>query len=492
MTREDYLQIHRLHNEGLSIRAIARHLRTHRRRVRKALNSDKVPKNAGRPRGSIIDNYRGWLLAKLEQYPELSALRLYAMLRQQDFMGSYSLVKKTVSDLRPRTKAVYQTLHFDPGECAQVDWGVWTSINVENTRRRLSFFVMILGYSRMLYTEFFLGESMEFWLSAHRNAFEYFGGVPQYVMVDNCKTAVLKARRNGTEATLHPGYLSFAEEYGFKINPCTPYRPNEKGRVERVISYIRTGFLAGREGAIPEALNQALWHWLETSANVRMHRTTGKRPIDAFNKEEKGALKPLVRVPHPCSAIQDVVSNSCCRVTVETNRYSIPPAFASSRLVLHRYVDRIVIVSPDGQHVANHIRSFGRNKDIVDPVHLQAFKCLTSRARENRQITTFLTLGSDAQAYLNGLKEKRPDYRNHVRKINAQIEIFGREAVSRALADAHEHQAYSADYVFNILQARQPTGPVPSSPLSLIRNSDLLKIQLPEPNLNIYNKENKS
>ncbi len=171
MTREDWLEIKRLKDQGLGIRAIAKRLGTHRRRVRKALAANHPPKRMGKPRGSIIDNYRGWLLAKLEQYPELSAARLHAMLHEQGFKGSYSLVKQTVSELRPRIKPVYQTLHFSPGECAQVDWGVWKTINVEGGRRRLSFFAMTMAYSRMLYAEFFFGETIEFWLSAHQNAF---------------------------------------------------------------------------------------------------------------------------------------------------------------------------------------------------------------------------------------------------------------------------------------------------------------------------------
>ena len=124
MTRQEYLEIRRLHEEGLSIRAIAKRLGVHRRKVRKALNSKQLPNRIGRPRGSIIDEHRGWLLAKLQQYPELSAAKLHSILKEQGFKGGYSVVKKAVADLRPRIKPVYQSLHFAPGECAQVDWGV--------------------------------------------------------------------------------------------------------------------------------------------------------------------------------------------------------------------------------------------------------------------------------------------------------------------------------------------------------------------------------
>ena len=104
------------------------------------------------------------------------------------------MVRQTVAELRPRMKPVYQSLQFYHGECAQVDWGVWRKIDVPGGQRKISFFCMVLCHSRMLYVEFFMGEQTEHWLQAHRNAFEYFGGVPQSVMVDNCKTAVIKPR----------------------------------------------------------------------------------------------------------------------------------------------------------------------------------------------------------------------------------------------------------------------------------------------------------
>ena len=489
MTRQEYLEIRRLHEEGLSIRAIAKRLGVHRRKVRKALNSKQLPNRVGRPRGSIIDEHRGWLLAKLQQYPELSAAKLHTMLKEQGFTGGYSVVKKAVADLRPRIKPVYESLHFAPGECAQVDWGVWKAVNVPGGRRRLSFFVMTLCHSRMLYVEFFFGESLEFWLTAHRNAFEYFGGVPRNIMVDNCKTAVIKPRRSGAEAILNAEYAAFADCYGFKVSACSPRRPNEKGRVERNINYIRTGFLAARQTAVPDAVNPAVRHWVETVANVRTHRTTGRRPVDSYQEEEKNALKPLPGTPYPCRAVLAVVANSCCRITTASNRYSIPPQFASTRLVVHRYAEHIVIFSHDSQIVANHVRSFARNAEIVDPEHLEAIKHLTKRAQENRQISTFLTLGTEAQNYLDGLKEKRVDYRAHVRQINTQVQIFGRDAVARAIADAHEHRAYAADYILNIINAGKRMKDTPSSPLSLIRNADLLNLKLPEPNLNAYDKE---
>ena len=85
---------------------------------------------------------------------------------------------------RPRPQKAFLKLVFAPGECAQVDWGSYGSVAVGNTRRRLSFFVMVLCHCRMMYVECTVSQTMEHFLGCHQRAFEFFGGVPQKIMVD--------------------------------------------------------------------------------------------------------------------------------------------------------------------------------------------------------------------------------------------------------------------------------------------------------------------
>jgi transposase len=101
-----------------------------------------------------------------------------------------------------------------------VDWGCYGSVPVGETRRKLSFFVMVLCFSRLLYVEFTLSQSMEQFLACHQHAFAWFGNrVPKYIMVDNLKSAVLR-RLTGEAPVLNPRYRDFSEHYGFTIRPC--------------------------------------------------------------------------------------------------------------------------------------------------------------------------------------------------------------------------------------------------------------------------------
>jgi transposase len=480
-------QVHRVHGALGSIRATARQLGIHRRTVREALRSPHPPKRSPAPRTRLIDPYRGWILGKLEQYPLLTATRLHRMLCENGYTGGYGTVKDCVRELRPRAKPAHFTLSFAPGEAAQADWGCWEAVEVPGGRRRLSFFVMVLCHSRLLYAEFFYGQGTEHWLAAHRNALEFFGGVPACVIVDNCKTAGTTPATGDTPAVFNDTYLDLAQHYGFRPVACRPHRPNEKGRVESAVGYIRSSFLAGRESSPIEALNPALFHWRDTVANVRSHNTTGRRPIDLFTEAEKDALQPLPAGPHPCTVDRTVACTSRFRFTVDTNRYSVPSQYAGRKLSVRIGTDRVTVHDPDSPEapVADHPRSFGRNRNILNPEHERQLIVETRHSRDRRLLATFLALGPHAEPYLTGLREKRPDWKSHLRRINALAEIHGRDETARALADACEQHAFSSEYVLNILEARSRNTPRTGA-LHLTRSSDLLEVELPDPDLDLY------
>lgn len=141
-------------------------------------------------RTSKLDPFKGQIVGWLDAHP-LSAQQVFQRLQDNGFRGGISIVKDTVGTIRPRTREAFLTLAFAPGDVAQVDWGEYGTIAVGNTRRRLSFFVMVLAYSRQMVVEFTLSQTMEQFLAAHINAFNALG-VPNKVRVDNLRCAVLR------------------------------------------------------------------------------------------------------------------------------------------------------------------------------------------------------------------------------------------------------------------------------------------------------------
>jgi hypothetical protein len=256
------------------------------------------------------------------------------------------------------------TLAFAPGECAQVDWGSYGSVAVGNTRRRLSFFAMVLCYSRMLYVEFTVSQSLEHFLACHQNAFDFFGRVPKKIMVDNLKSAVLR-RIVGRLPVFNPRYLDFANHYGFAITPCNVGRGNEKGRVENAVGYVKKNFLAGLQ--IPDfaALGPAARNWLQTVANVRIHGETRKKPVELF-EAERPCLLPLPVNGFDIATVSQQRASSQFRITIDTNRYSVPAEYAGRALTVKTDPERICVYAGE-RLIARHIRSYERYQDFEDP-----------------------------------------------------------------------------------------------------------------------------
>lgn len=431
-------------------------------------------------RASKLDPFKGRIVGWLEDHP-LSAQQVFQRLREAGYTGGISIVKDYVRAVRPRPREAFLTLAFAPGEAAQVDWGEWGSIAVGNTRRRLSFFVMVLAYSRQMYVEFTLSQTMEQFLGAHVNAFNALG-VPHKVMVDNLRSAVLSHVR-GEPVQFNPRYLDFARHYGFEPVACNVGRGNEKGRVERAVGYVKHNFLAGHALPAFAALNPAAGLWLETVANVRLHRETRRRPAELW-AEERAFLQPLNPRPFDVGRVLTLRASRQFRVRFDTNRYSVPARLAGVVLTLKAYPDRVCIYHGD-ELVARHVRSFERALDIEDPDHPKALLAQRRHARDAHVLKRFLALSPLAADYHAGLLERRGHAISHVRRIVALADIHGDEAVARALADALAFEAFSSEYIDHLIQARGRQLPEPS-PLLLMRRQDMLDLELPPADLSAY------
>ena len=104
------------------------------------------------------------------------------------------------------------------------------------------------------------------------------------VWVDNCKVAVLS--RAAGSLVFNPRYLDFANHYGFQIRACGVGQPQEKGRVENGVGYVKKNFLNGLELSDFQIVNPAARYWLDTVANVRVHGQTQKTPQELFAQEK--------------------------------------------------------------------------------------------------------------------------------------------------------------------------------------------------------------
>ncbi len=477
-----FCQIRLLYDQKhLKVSQIAEELQLDPKTVEKWVGQQTYQQRQSPKRPSKLDPFKGQIVAMLERYP-YTAQQILQQLREEGYAGGYTIVKDFVRKVRPPRKPAFLMLDFAAGECAQVDWGHFGSIAVGSTRRRLSFFVMVLCYSRLMYLEFTLSQAMEQFLTCHRHALEFLGGSPKKVMIDNLKVGVLR-HPTGEKAQFNPRYLDFAAHYGFEPVACNVKKGNEKGRVENGVGYVKKNFLSGLEIPSFEAINPAGGQWLETVANVRLHRETHRKPLELFG-QEKPLLRPLPAMSYDCAVIRSTGANSCCRVIFDANRYSVPYLYASQKLTLKIYPNQLCIFHNE-KLIATHARSYDRRQKIDNPDHIKDLVTQRHKARQQTLLLAFLNLSPQAELYCRKLQEKRLNVPHHIQKIVALSEIYGPDKVARAIQDAITFQAYGCEYIANILLQRERTPASPTA-LHLTRRQDLLDLEIPAPDLTPY------
>lgn len=479
---DDFCKIKKMHKQdGLKASQIAREMALDIRTVQRWLPQERFEPRKDSGKASILDPFKDEVNRLLEKHP-YTATQIYQAIQEQNYPGGYNTVKRYVRKIRPRRAKAYLKLAFAPGECAQVDWGSYGAVNVGQTRRRLSFFVMVLCYSRLLYVEFTVSQTMEHWLACHQHAFDFFGGVPARIMVDNLKSAVLR-RIIGQVPVFNATYLDFAHHYGFDISACNVRKGNEKGIVENGVGYVKKNLLNGLEIKDFSHLQPAVQSWLDSTCNVRIHGETKKQPRELFAKEQP-SLQRLPAHPYDIGIISQVRASSQFRISLDSNRYSVPAEYAGASLTCKAYPDRLCFYDHD-KLIARHDRSYDRYQDFEDPDHPKPLLAQRKKARDQQVIKRFLTLTPLAADYYQALADKRLNPLVHARKIVALSEIYSPEEVRRAMEDASEFQAFSAEYITNILEQRARP-PEKLGALKLTRREDLLDLDVKSPDMSIY------
>jgi transposase len=204
--------------EKLSARVISRRLRCSWRTVATALKLEQPPARRVPSRASLLDPYRAKIDALLARYPELSAVRIHEELARgpDGYTGSVITVRRYLRSIRPARGRVYQEVHYEPAQAMQVDWGECGRVQIGATTRRVSVFVAVLCYSRMIFIEFTLSQRKAEFYRSLVHALEFFGGSPRALIVDNLRAAVING--SGRAACFHPEFLALCGHYMLAAN----------------------------------------------------------------------------------------------------------------------------------------------------------------------------------------------------------------------------------------------------------------------------------
>lgn len=360
--------------EGKSMRQIASELRHSYWTVRDAIESAAAkrytlqgPKAA--PKLGPYQQRLDELLLTSEQMPRkqrYTGRKLYELLKAEGYQGSASNLRRYIGERRRELNRpqVYLPLSFEPGVDAQVDWGEAT-VRLQGELVEVELFVMRLCYSRKLFVMAFPTQRQEAFFAGHVAAFHHFGGVPQRLIYDNLKTAV-KRILEGRSRQEQEAFVAFRSHYLFESRYCTPSQGHEKGGVEHGVGYARRNFLA----PIPEAASFAeLNTWLLAACQADDERRVDRQPasIAEMWQREQPCLRPRP-ADFVCCRSHEVTLNPYGQVVFETNRYSVPAELARKHLTLRAYPFEIEIMDRT-QVIARHERCYGREQDLLDPLH---------------------------------------------------------------------------------------------------------------------------
>jgi transposase len=451
---EQHAQIRRLfYAEHWPVHTIAAQLGLHHDTVRRAIESDRFIRPGMQIRPSALDPYKAVIRATLESYPRLRATRLWAMVRERGFVGSALQVQRYVRTVRPAARAeAFLRLDTLAGEQAQVDWGNFGQVRIGSTTRLLSCFVLVLSWSRACYARFALDQTLESFLRGHVEAFAALQGVPRTILYDNLKSVVRE--RVGDHIRFHPRVLELAGHYHFAPQPCAVARGNEKGRVERMIGFLRHAFFAARAFASVADLNAQLTRWIAEVAHVRpVPGRREQRVADALT-EEQPRLLPLPEHPATCDLLRVVHSGKTPSIRFDGNDYSIPHTLVRRPLTLVA-AEHTVRLLDGTTDVARHPRSYDRGQRIEDDAHLAALVAEKHHAHELRGRDRLRHACPQAEAFLEALAIRGHPLASETTRLLRLLDQVGAPALDAALAEAHARGAISAASVAHVLEQRR-------------------------------------
>lgn len=476
-------EVMRLHYlEGLGIRAISRRLRIARKTVRRCIATEPRQKTAPAARHGLLTPYRSDIERWLSETPELKTPQILERLRERGYEGGITILREEVRKLRPSAPvSPYLVVEHRPGEVMQVDWADF-GFALSGVPRRVSCFVAMLPFSRMMYLEFTLSQRIGSLLRCMDKALEYFGGTTTADVFDNMKT-VVQERLPGRPPKFNPRFLQYANSRGgFGVIACTPRHPEGKGSVERGIGFVRQRFWAGRRFESLDDLNAQARAWLIDWGNARHVESTGKVPSLVFENVEQRLLRPVPPIPVDTDDVDQDTVNTSCRVRFDRNAYSVPWYFVSQHVTLRGSDSKLrIFLGP--KCIAEHDRCWGIRQDIELEGHRRQLE--ESRRTKPDQIAG-ARFGETGARYFKFLAASTKSLRREGLRLISLAELFGTPQTQQAMEQVMQSGYVGADYVEHVLRKQAKS---PPKPLIKLGDPALDAMDLNDPDLSLYDQK---
>lgn len=370
-------------------------------------------------------------IEKLLSKRYMTQKQVYRILKQDyGYPFSYSSFKRYMRSRYPKEPRNCIRIEVAPGEEAQVDFGsAGKMLDPETHKMRRAYaFIMTLSYSRLPYVEFVFDQGQVSWVKCHINAFEFFGGVPERIVLDNLKSGVLKP--NTYDPVFNRAYAECARHYGFIIDPAKIRKGEHKGKVERKIAVLRQQFLSSYEFKDKEEANKKVREWCLYDYGSQPHGTTKRRPYEVFKTEEKLRLKGLPNEKFDIPLWKEAKVHPDHHIVFEKNYYSVPTRYIGKTVWVRGGLYTVMIFY-DGELVKTHRREYGAGMWITDERDYPPEKSrylLRTRSYYERQALSY----GEYVSKLVGKIMQEHAYRN-LRKVQGIFRLgdkYGKEALN--------------------------------------------------------------
>lgn len=436
VSKETEAEILRLHYaEKWRKNTIANQLKVHHSTVERILLEKGVKPEQIRVRKSIADPFIDFIKATLKEYPKLNATRLFYMAKDRGYPGRVDHFRDIVAMYRPAPAVkAFSRLRTLPGEQAQVDWGSFGKIEIEGSERKLYAFVMTLSWSRHVFLKFYVNQATANFLRGHIDAFEFFGGLhSREILYDNLKSVVLE--RIAKAIHFNPAILDFASHYRYKPVPVEVREPEQKGKVERGIRFVRSSFWQARKWKDLDDLNEQARQWcLRESGERRWVQDEKLTVLEAF-EQEKAHLVALPEAPYVVYDRAEVSIGKQPYARFDGNDYSTPPAYVRKVLSVFATLERVKIC--DGlKEIANHARSFSKGKLIEEKIHLEEMTAEKRAARKHRAMDRLQMAAPSSTELLCQAAKRGHNLGRLTQELTALLELYGAQELECAVIEA--------------------------------------------------------
>ncbi len=363
MNEQDYYDIYRRWKEGQNITEISEQESRDRKTVRQAIQnilgkgirkSDELINReefflkysfAGPSKSpgtaNILEAYKGELsdLINNPAEPMKPKTAFEVVCIRHNLKVSYTSFKRFSMKSGLTAKKSKETLRIEtePGEEVQLDYGKVGMFDYAGKKKIVQAFVGIMSHSRLPFVQFVYSQNQESFVESNGAMLEFFEGAPVRISLDNLKTGVLSP--DLYDPKLNPAYAEFAEHYHTFLDPCRVRKPQDKGKIERMVPVARELFRklkALNPSASLNELNILAMDWSRKEYGMRNHGTTGLKPMEVFEAIEKPLLKKLPEDRFRIPVWKKAKVHSDQYVQFEKKRYSLPPKYRGEEVMVRR------------------------------------------------------------------------------------------------------------------------------------------------------------